>query len=179
MPSCARKYCFLDGCPPHLTLNKLSSPPLQDSWALCERVCVMYHLAWKTSRFLILWIWPIKGLCVTCHLLQGKLLWWGMTEALIYGYCDKTLADILTLCLLGRIIFIGFSHRAYDLTRIRFLTPFSSARYVVHLMSPKPSFFSLAFLVKTQNSHIPSANEHKDDYWFKGVLWRLNHKALG
>lgn len=69
-----------------------------------------YRFGTEQSVALFSASYSIVNLCISCHPLQRKLLWWRLRESMTYKHNNKSLVVILLLCPFIRTIAAGFSH---------------------------------------------------------------------
>lgn len=76
------------------------------------------------QRLLFTESWSVVGsLLITVY--WKKILWWVLSDELIYGYNHMSLGIIPLLCPFWKMILVGFPPRVYDLPSLRFLSSFT------------------------------------------------------
>lgn len=100
-------YCYLSTTSDFY--NCFCPLPLQKSRSLVGRGMIfMSQSGMSTLQSLILHMLSVVDLCFNAIYNKKKLLWWELRDALTYGYRNKSLEVVLTLCPFSRIILLGF-----------------------------------------------------------------------
>lgn len=130
---CTLVFLWLEDTVPWVNLSPLIPIILfqVDSWALR---CGFYEdILYRIDKFRVSHSWHICGSLLVPMYCKKRLLWWGLSAALIYGYSWVSLGLVLLLCSFSWIVEIGFLLGSWPIES-HGVGHICNVRYALHFM---------------------------------------------